>query len=880
MLVLKNIKKDYTTGDTTVNALKGIDIEFGKNEFVSILGPSGCGKTTLLNIIGGLDRYTEGDLIIRGKSTKAFTDYDWDVYRNNTVGFVFQNYNLIPHQNVLTNVELALTLSGVSKQERRTKAIAALEKVGLGDQIRKKPNQLSGGQAQRVAIARALVNDPDIILADEPTGALDTETSIQVLNILKEISKEKLVIMVTHNSALAEQYSTRIVKLLDGNLIGDEQRAGAPRVKKENLPEGHKIRKTYMSFFTALSLSLKNLMTKKGRTVLTSFAGSIGIIGIALILALSNGIQLYINRVQEDTLSSYPLAIEREAVDVMGFMKLMSEAGKEEKVHSLDAVYSNTMASKLLNSMYTVKENNLEAFKQFIEGGESRIKDYLSTVQYSYDLNLDIYTMYTGKEGEKLLKVNPSEVLTKLYQQTMGNSNPMMSQSYGQMSVWSEMLDDKALLERQYNVIAGHWPQNYDEVVLIVDKNNEVSDMVMYALGFKDPSELADILEAGKKGENLDTTPTVLQYDEVLRREFKLVLNSDYFVKDHVVSIDGKDYQVWEDKSDDTEYIESLTYGENSQNTVTVKIVGIIRPDDNAASTSASGAIGYTSALTKKLINDILNSEIAKQQLSDPEINVLTGLSFITDEITMEDVMAYIATFPEEQRQAFMAYISILPEQQVLAMFKEVLSSEITFESVCSKIGIVNTDKPSVIRLYADSFAAKDKIVDIIEEYNKIHETDGKSIEYTDYVGILMSSISKIINFVSYALIAFVSISLLVSSIMIGIITYTSVLERTKEIGILRAIGASKWDISRVFNAETLIMGFGAGITGILLTLLLILPLNLIIGSLTDIYNIASLPVGGAAILVLISMGLTLIAGIIPSRMASRKDPVEALRTE
>ena len=413
MLVLKNIKKDYTTGDTTVNALKGIDIEFGKNEFVSILGPSGSGKTTLLNIIGGLDRYTEGDLIIRGKSTKAFTDYDWDVYRNNTVGFVFQNYNLIPHQNVLTNVELALTLSGVSKQERRTKAIAALEKVGLGDQIRKKPNQLSGGQAQRVAIARALVNDPDIILADEPTGALDTETSIQVLNILKEISKEKLVIMVTHNSALAEQYSTRIVKLLDGKLIGDEQRAGAPRVKKENLPEGHKIRKTYMSFFTALSLSLKNLMTKKGRTVLTSFAGSIGIIGIALILALSNGIQLYINRVQEDTLSSYPLAIDREAVGVMGFMKLMSEAGKEEKVHSLDAVYSNTMASKLLNSMYTVKENNLEAFKQFIEGGESRIKDYLSTVQYSYDLNLDIYTMYTAKEGEKLLTDNHSEVLTK-----------------------------------------------------------------------------------------------------------------------------------------------------------------------------------------------------------------------------------------------------------------------------------------------------------------------------------------------------------------------------------------------------------------------------------------------------------------------------------
>ncbi|MDD4125621.1 MAG: ABC transporter ATP-binding protein/permease [Eubacteriales bacterium] len=885
MLILKNIKKDYVSKSTKVNALKGVDIEFGKNEFVSILGPSGCGKTTLLNIIGGLDRYTEGDLLIRGKSTKSFKDYDWDVYRNNTIGFVFQTYNLISHQTVLTNVELALTLSGVSKHERKRKAITALEKVGLGDQLKKKPNQLSGGQMQRVAIARALVNDPDIILADEPTGALDTKTSMQVLDILKEISKDKLVIMVTHNDKLAEKYSTRIVKLLDGNIIGDELREGELPAKKVTSTAGVKIRKTSMSFFTALSLSLKNLMTKKGRTVLTSFAGSIGIIGIALILALSNGIQLYINRVQEDTLSSYPLEITKEAVDMVSLLQSMSDAGKSKEKHDLDAVYSNTVASKMINSMLAeVKENNLEAFKKFIESSDSGMSEYVSTVQYGYGIDLNIYTMYTDKNGvQSLLKVNPSDILAKLRGQMAGSLNPMYqsgsSESAG-ISVWTEMLDDKELLDKQFDVVAGHWPNSYDEVVLIVDENNELSDMAMYALGMKDVSELEDIMEANQSGETLDTEQTVIQYDDILNTEFKLVLNSDFFVKEHVVEVNGAEYQVWSDMSGDEDYIKALVYGENTENTITLKIVGIIKPDENAISTSASGAIGYSSELTSKLINDIMNSEIAKQQIADPARNVLTGLEFISGEITMAEIQAYIDTLPEQQRQAFEAYISMLSETQVIALFKNVLSSDITYESVCQKIGIVDTDKPSVIRIYADSFAAKDKILEIIDNYNKEHADDGNAIEYTDYVGLLMSSVSIIINFISYALIAFVSISLVVSSIMIGIITYISVLERTKEIGILRSIGASKKDISRVFNAETLIVGFAAGIMGILLTLVLIIPLNMIIGSLSDIYNIASLPVAGAVVLVLISMTLTFIAGLIPSRMASKKDPVVALRTE
>ncbi len=901
MLILKNIKKDYVSGGSTVRALKGVDLEFGKSEFVSVLGPSGCGKTTLLNIIGGLDRYTEGDLYIRGKSTKSFKDADWDLYRNNTIGFVFQTYNLIPHQTVLANVELALTLSGVTKTERKKRATDALEKVGLGDQIKKKPNQLSGGQMQRVAIARALVNNPDIILADEPTGALDTETSVQVLDILKEISKNKLVIMVTHNSALAEKYSTRIIRLLDGKVTGDdnrsgdegrsgnEDRSGELGVKDTRSAENGekspvKVKKTSMSFFTALSLSLKNLMTKKGRTVLTSFAGSIGIIGIALILALSNGIQLYINRVQEDTLSSYPLEINKESMDMLGLLQSMSDARKNKEKHELDAVYSNTVASRMINTMFAEsKENDLEAFKRFIESEESGMSKYASTIQYGYGVRLNIYTKYTDKNGgQKLLKVNPSGVLAKVSGQIAGSMNPMYqsgSEESANMSVWTEMLDDKELLEKQYDVIKGHWPQNYDEVVLIVNENNELSDMAMYALGMKDPAELEEIMAAGEKGE-LDIEQTVIQYDDILKIQYKLVLNSDYFVKDHVVTVNGKDYQVWSDMSGDAEYAESLSYGENSANTITLKIVGIIRPDENAVATSATGAIGYTSALNSKLTENILKSEIAIEQLADPSHNVLTGLEFTNGEITMEEIQAYIATLPEQQRQAVTAYIAMLPESQVLAMFKNMLSSDITYEYVCSRIGIVDIDKPTVIRIYADSFEAKDNIVKIIEGYNEIHAEDGDAIEYTDYVGLLMSSISTIIKFISYALIAFVSISLVVSSIMIGVITYISVLERTKEIGILRAIGASKKDISRVFNAETLIVGFAAGVIGILLTLVLILPLNLIIGSLSDIHNIASLPVAGAVVLVVISMALTLLAGIIPSRMASKKDPVVALRTE
>lgn len=882
MLVLKNIKKNYITGKSAVRALRGVDLAFKKSEFVSVLGPSGCGKTTLLNIIGGLDRYSEGELYIRGKSTKDFRDADWDLYRNNTIGFVFQTYNLIPHQSVLSNVELAMTLSGVSKSERKRRAAEALEKVGLADQMKKKPGELSGGQMQRVAIARALVNNPDIILADEPTGALDTETSVQVLDILKEISKEKLVIMVTHNAVLAEKYSTRIIRLLDGLVIGNEDKSARPD-ENQGAEKAVKVKKKSMSFLTALSLSLKNLMTKKGRTALTAFAGSIGIIGIALILALSNGIQLYINRVQEDTLSSYPLVINSESVDLLGFLQSFSEAAQNKTKHPKDAVYSDTMGSKMINSALSeIKQNNLEDFKRFLESEESGVAAYASTISYGYRLNLNIYTAYTDKDGkENVLKVNPSDVLAKLSSHMAGAMNPMMqgggaAETMPGISIWTEMHDNRALLERQYEMVGGKWPEKFDEVVLIINENNELSDIAMYALGLKDPAELEKMMQ----GEDIGGEQTILSYDEILNMEFKLVPNHLFFVKDHTVQTEDGDLQVWKDKSEDEDFIRSLAYGENAENAVTLKVVGIIRPDENAVATSAAGAIGYTSALTRWLIENINGSEIARSQTSHPEYNIFTGLMFTDGEITMEEIEAYMETLPEEQKQALRAYVAMLPENQVLAMFKNLLSADITYAYTCEKIGMVNPDKPSSIKIYAETFAAKDEILKIIENYNALHADDGDAIEYTDYVGLLMSSVSKIINFVSYALIAFVSISLVVSSIMIGVITYISVLERTKEIGILRAIGASKKDISRVFNAETLIVGFIAGVFGILFTLLLTIPLNLIIYSLADIQSIAALPVAGAVVLVAISMALTLLAGVIPSRMAAKKDPVAALRAE
>ncbi|MFA6729451.1 MAG: ABC transporter ATP-binding protein/permease [Eubacteriales bacterium] len=885
MLLLKNIKKDYSAGDSVVHALKGVSLEFGKSEFVCVLGPSGCGKTTLLNIIGGLDRYTDGGLYIGGRPTKGFKDGDWDSYRNSFVGFVFQSYNLIPHQSVTSNVALSLALSGVPRAEAKKRAAEALVKVGLGDKLKKKPNMLSGGQMQRVAIARALVNNPDIILADEPTGSLDSETSTAVMDTLKEISREKLVIMVTHNSSLAEKYATRVITLLDGEVTGDEKKPPAGETTKPDVKDETPIKKhRRMSMFTALSLSLQNLMTKKGRAAITSFAGSIGIIGIALIMALSNGIQLYIDRVQEDMLSSYPLRITEDSVDLMGLLQTLTESQKSKEDHPLDAVYPNPMSTQLLSSMASAsKKNNLSLFKKYLEEEDSPMTAYASTIQYSYDLGLNIYAKTTGENGEKtFLKVNPSDIISKIRDKMIPGAEN--HQSFGgeetRFSVWTEMIEDEELLGKQYDVIAGKFPTSYDEVVLVVNENNELNDIAMYALGIKDPAELDKAFENGEDKLPKSTNP--ISYEEILSKTFVVVKSSDFFVKDYKITREDGDFWVWKDMSGDNDFVKSLVYGgdEGGKETLTLKIVGIIRPSENVVATSITGAIGYTSALAKKLIDSAKEGEIAVQQFENPKINVLTGLEFNSGEITMEDVLDYISTLPEQQKQAIMAYISILPEAQVLAMFKSALSSEVTYETVCAKIGVIDLDKPMSISIYAKTFGDKDGVIRVINEYNQLHEGDGNAIQYTDYVGLFMSSLSTFIQFVSYALIAFVSISLAVSSIMIGIITYVSVLERTKEIGILRAIGASKRDVSRVFNAETLILGFAAGVFGILFTLVLTIPLNLIIFSLSDISNIASLPPAGGAALVAVSMLLTFVAGLIPAKMASKKDPVVALRTE
>lgn len=882
MLKLINIVKEYFAGDTTVKALKGVDIEFRKNEFVSILGPSGCGKTTLLNIIGGLDKYTNGDLVINGKSTKEYKDRDWDTYRNHSIGFVFQSYNLIPHQSVLSNVELALTLSGVSKQERRQRAIDALTKVGLGDQLKKKPNQMSGGQMQRVAIARALVNEPDILLADEPTGALDSETSVQIMEILKEIAKDKLIIMVTHNPEIAKKYSTRIIRLLDGNVLDDsnpyEVAEFSTKATKEKTTK-EKDNKTSMSFFTAMSLSLNNLLTKKTRTFMTAFAGSIGIIGIALILSLSSGIQQYIDKVQEDTLSSYPISIESETMDLTSLMNSMSSVGKGDISHDLDKVYSNTIMMDMMNTMVAeIQTNNLEEFKKFIESEESGMDEYVSAFQYGYDLTLNIYSSNT-EDG--INQVNPSELFNSMY----GNASsgapamPGMSSMFSTgLNVWEELLGNKELLSSQYDVLAGEWPNNYDEIVLMVDSNNELSDMVMYSLGLKDPAEVEEIMKAAMNGETYNTEVESFSYDDILDLEYKLILPTDFYEYDEIE-------EEWFDMSDDEDYMKEVI-----DKGIALKVVGIIRPNEDAVSTAMNGAIGYTSDLTKYVINETNKSEIVNKQLEDKDTDVFTGIPFIApeedEEFTMEDVNAYLATLDEDTRTQTEGFLQNMSEEQIIEMFKEQLkpeTTEATYEDNLVKLGIVNHDKPSKINIYANSFEAKEQIADIIEEYNRRMLDEGKDefvINYTDIVGLMMSSISTIINVISYVLIAFVAISLVVSSIMIGIITYISVLERTKEIGILRSIGASKRDISRVFNAETLIVGFVSGTLGIVITLLLNIPINIIIKSITDISNISALPVQGAIILIIISMTLTLIAGLIPSKLAAKKDPVVALRTE
>ena len=849
----------------------------------------------MLNIIGGLDKYTSGDLKINGVSTKNYKDRDWDFYRNNSIGFVFQSYNLIPHQTVLSNVELALTLSGVSKAERKKRAIEALEKVGLGEQIHKKPNQMSGGQMQRVAIARALVNNPDILLADEPTGALDTETSVQIMELLKEISKDRLIIMVTHNPELAKDYSTRIVRLLDGVITDDSnpysledmeadiraKEAAKVKTSEKKIKKSGKKQKTSMSFFTALSLSFNNLMTKKTRTILTAFAGSIGIIGIAMILSISNGIQLYIDRVQRDTLSSYPITLQAESIDISSMVTSMTGNSDSEEHEDKSKIYSNDIMGDMINTMVKeVKSNNLSEFKKYIENGGSDIKSYVSDIQYSYDVPLNIYMKDTSNGVEQL---NPSTMFDSIYGEGATSTSSAMSSGMGMgmfsnSSVWNQLLGNQQVLDEQYDVLAGHWPENYNEVVLVVDKNNEVDDYTLYSLGLKDPEEVRTLFKKMMVGESYETKKDIsYTFDEILDTEFKLVMPTDMYKYNDVTG-------TWDDYSKDDKYMTNVV-----NNGTDIKVCGIIRPNDDAVSTSLSSGIGYTAKLTEYIIEEVKNSEIAKAQLADTSVDVFTGVPFDNDrntEITMDDINAYMATLSPEESAQMQAMTSGMSDDQILQLFSASLkarTTDATLDSNKSKLGITDLDTPSQIDIYATDFDSKEKVQNIIKDYNKLQQDDGKEenvINYTDYVGIMMSSVSTIINAISYVLISFVAISLIVSSIMIGIITYISVLERTKEIGVLRSIGASKKDVSRIFNAETLIEGFVSGALGIVVTLLLCIPANALIKHLTDISNVAQLPVAGGVILIIISMFLTFIAGLIPAKLAAKKDPVVALRSE
>ena len=1000
MLKLSGITKVYEAGDLSVTALKNVSIEFRKNEFVSILGQSGCGKTTLLNIIGGLDRYTSGDLVISGRSTKEYKDHDWDTYRNHSIGFVFQSYNLIPHQTVLNNVELALTLSGVSKAERRKRAVEALEKVGLGNQLNKKPNQMSGGQMQRVAIARALINNPEILLADEPTGALDSETSEQIMELLKEVANDRLVIMVTHNPELAEQYSTRIIKLLDGEIIGDsnpynsalEEETVSDKTDAEAKDKNKKKKRekgTSMSFITALSLSLNNLLTKKGRTFMTAFAGSIGIIGIALILSLSSGFQAYIDSVQEDTLSSYPITIEAEQVDMSKLMQSFLGNSAEDKNREDGKIYANTDMYDMMNAYMNpeVNNNNLKKLMAWIESSDSKVKDYATAIQYGYASPLETY-YYDLSAG-----IIPTNDYAALFDGLFSGTTQEMATTMtggSAIKVFEELLENEKgndineLIFSQYELIDDDmsWPENKNEVVLIVDKNNEIAETYLYTLGILDRSKIEDLMIGMTNGDDTGKdvyATTEWDYSDFVGMKFRLALPTDKYVGTDTDG-DGKNDR-WEDKSEDENYMK-LMLGSAEE----LEIVGIIRPKEDAVSASLTGAIGYRSELTDWYLEEIKNSEIVKYQQEHPETDVLTGLPFkvagmleptaaekaaelkawaatateaekaaaylivasTPDEVTLQTNLAEaMKNYPDRaSREAFMLSVYLeqsdmdettvknfiskmtdeevekmtreivsagimqtyaanvsqqlapLPEAQKAAMFDAMLNtsdevtlanahdlcipskySESSLKNNLSAFGYAEIDNPDTINIYAATFEDKDKIADLIEEYNK-SAAEEDQISYTDYVALMMSSVSTIINVISYVLIAFVSISLVVSSIMIGIITYISVLERTKEIGILRSIGASKRDISRVFNAETLIVGFVAGMIGILVTVLLNIPINIIIEVLGGIKNVAFLPVGGAIILVVISMVLTFIAGLVPSRVAANKDPVVALRTE
>jgi putative ABC transport system permease protein len=1005
MLELKNIKKDYPAGDDAVHALKGISSKFRENEFVCILGPSGCGKTTMLNIIGGLDQYTEGDLIINGKSTRDFTDREWDSYRNESIGFVFQNYNLIPHQTVLQNVELALTLSGVSREERRDRATKVLNDVGLGDQLNKRPNELSGGQMQRVAIARALVNNPDIILADEPTGALDTTTSVQVMDVLKDISEDRLVIMVTHNASLADRYASRIIRMLDGQITDDNvpftddeyHFAQAKDQKKNEKTAKKRKKKTSMSLGTSFSLSLKNLMTKKGRTILTSFAGSIGIIGIALILALSQGFTAYIDYVQENTLSSYPLTIESSVADLGSLMDTVIKAKDKKPNHKLDAVYPNPITYDLVNSLSDMetRENDLKSFRSWLEkeksdaAGTSGLHDAVSGIKYTYDMD---FLTYTKESDGTILRSDPTELLNNLVEENMNIDMSSMTENRdnipmaqmgampgNRLNMWEEMLPGEngkltsGLLESQYDLVYGSWPKHYNEIVLVLDKNNELDDLTLYALGLESTENMTKIMKAAMNGEKVKSESKKWTYREICDMDFRVVLNADRYGYDDATGL-------YKDLSD-TDTGMNYLY----DNGIDLKVCGIIRPDKDALASMLTGSIGYTDKLTKYVIEHSNATDAVKTQLSDKAKDIFTGLPFKaedteltsgekdawfreyagslpiaekaklytnimstpTDEYlqsqmekymqgktredlekTMTDAYSQQAGMNQEKAQDYIHSLddetlnkyfreamekqisgqyakgaeqklaAMTPEQlaaaldaalpsytpaQTAAYYDKFLPAEFsdsTLDDNLKNLGYVNLDTPSSINLYASTFEAKDTIADAIKAYNKSVD-EMKQITYTDIVGLMMSSINTIINTISYVLIAFVAISLIVSSIMIGVITLISVQERTKEIGILRAIGASKRNVSSLFNAETMIIGFSSGVLGILVTYALCIPINMILHKVTGIMELnAFLPWQAALILIAISVVLTLFSGLIPSRSAAKKDPVVALRTE
>ena len=828
MLELKNVTKIYKTSGITQTALNKVSIKFRDNEFVSILGPSGSGKTTLLNIIGGLDHYTSGDLIISGISTKNYKDSTWDIYRNHKVGFVFQSYNLISHQTALSNVELALTISGVGKKERRKRAIEALKKVGLKDHKDKKPNQMSGGQMQRVAIARALVNDPDILLADEPTGALDSKTSVQIMDLLKEIAKDRLVVMVTHNPDLAKQYSTRIVKLKDGVITDDSN----PYDGEEQKVSTNIGKKTSMSFLTALSLSLNNLMTKKARTFLTAFAGSIGIIGIALILSLSNGVANYIDNKEEEALSNYPLTIQKNTMDMTSMMTSMMESSKEE--YNDDLIHSNNILSNLLTSLKT-KTNNLKDFKSFLDDNK-KIKKYVNDIQYKYDLDINLYTK--DVDGNNL-RVNPTDI-----SENLGTLSQFMQ--FSNSNVFVELFNNQKMLLDNYDLLAGNLPSNYNEVVIMVDSNNQISDYTLYALGLKSQNELEDIVSKSEKGEDVKSSIETYSYDDLLGLSYKLVLNTDYYVKEN---------NIWIDKSNNKDYMDELL-----DSSCDIKVVGIIKAHENT-SLNTTGAIGYTQSLTSYVIDKVNASDIVKEQKANPNINIFTLKSFDDDNITIDPS------------------IYSLSESEIKSYMLNFADNKATYEDNLVRLGAIDTSNPDEISIYPKDFNSKDEIVDIIDSYNK-GKTETDKITYTDTVGLMMKSVTSIVNIISYVLIAFVGISLVVSSIMIGIITYISVLERKKEIGILRAIGARKKDISRVFNAEAIIEGLSAGVLGIFVTLIISFLANILVSQVLDIQNIMNLPVIAAIVLILISVFLTFIAGLVPATIASKKDLVIALREE